>query len=127
MRRNTLRAPEEAMIAVADAGYSLAADDETWLRGVLEAARPVLDHGSFVHGWVVDALSGFRSCAAIQMPEGADFEQHVRHQHLREQPRRIQPLLRERLAHPRKQPPRRPRPVRRGCRPRRHIKSVVTP
>ncbi|MFO0686841.1 MAG: helix-turn-helix transcriptional regulator [Sandaracinus sp.] len=78
-----LQAPEAAMIAVADAGYSLAADDETWLRGVLEAARPVLDHGSFVHGWIVDVPRGaYRSCAAIQLPEGADLDRDVRHHHL---------------------------------------------
>ena len=80
-RRAVYHAPEAAMIAVADAGYALQADDEAWLRGVLEAARPALDYGSFVHGWVVDMTNGFRSCVAIQMPDGADFEKHVRHQH----------------------------------------------
>ena len=70
------------MIAVADAGYSLAADDETWLRGVLEAARPVLDHGSFVHGWIIQPEAPrFRACAAIRLPEGASFEEHVRDRH----------------------------------------------
>ncbi len=71
------------MIAVADAGYALHADDDVWLRGVLEAARPVLDHGSFVHGWIVDIPRGaYRSCAAVQLPDGADLDRDVRHHHL---------------------------------------------
>lgn len=71
------------MIAVADAGYALHADDDVWLRGVLEAARPVLDHGSFVHGWIFDVPAGvYRSCAAVQLPEGAELDRDVRHHHL---------------------------------------------
>lgn len=70
------------MIAIADAGYSLALSDQEWLEGVLEAARPLLDHGGFIHGYLVDAKAmAFRSAAAIQLPEGADFEKHVRHAH----------------------------------------------
>ncbi|MGE0784111.1 MAG: LuxR C-terminal-related transcriptional regulator [Sandaracinaceae bacterium] len=81
-RGERLRVPAEAMIAVADAGYRLALDDETWLTGVLDAACPLLDHGSFVHGWIIELATGtFRSGAAVRMPPGADFERHVRHQH----------------------------------------------
>jgi DNA-binding CsgD family transcriptional regulator len=81
-RGQVLSAPAEAMIAVADAGYALKGSDEEWLEGVLTAARPLLDHGSFIHGWIIDLQGGsFRSCAAIQLPDGADFERHVRHQH----------------------------------------------
>lgn len=67
------------MIEIADAGYALALDDTSWLEGVLEAARPVLDHGTFIHGYVIDTR--VRSVASIQMPAGADFERHVRHAH----------------------------------------------
>jgi DNA-binding CsgD family transcriptional regulator len=81
-RGKVLSAPAAAMIAVADAGYALSGSDEQWLEGVLTAARPLLDHGSFVHGWVIDWRAGsFRSAAAIQLPLGADLETHVRHQH----------------------------------------------
>ncbi|MGE0784112.1 MAG: LuxR C-terminal-related transcriptional regulator [Sandaracinaceae bacterium] len=71
-RSQLLSAPADAMIAVADAGYRLALDDETWLTGVLDAARPLLDHGSFVHGWVIELSSvSYRSSAAVQLPPGA--------------------------------------------------------
>jgi len=49
---------------------------------VLHAARPLLDHGGFIHGYLMDAkVMAIRSGAAIQMPERADFETHVRHAH----------------------------------------------
>lgn len=81
-RARVLRAPERTMIAIADAGYSITRSDTAWLEGVLEAARPLLDHGGFIHGYLVDAKARtFRSAAAIQLPEGADFEKHVRHAH----------------------------------------------
>jgi len=82
-RGPVLSAPAAAMIAVADAGYALKASDEDWLEGVLTAARPLLDHGSFVHGWILDLkVPNYRSCAAIQLPPGADLDRDVRDNHL---------------------------------------------
>jgi DNA-binding NarL/FixJ family response regulator len=45
-------ASDDTWLDVADAAYDLAAGDEVWLGNVLAAARPLIDHGSFVHAWL---------------------------------------------------------------------------
>jgi DNA-binding NarL/FixJ family response regulator len=63
-------------LAIVEAAYDSSGTDDDWVRGIAEAAQPVLDQGHGTHAWAYDAteLAKSRICAFAQVGGGRSIE-----------------------------------------------------
>ncbi|MEZ4393868.1 MAG: LuxR C-terminal-related transcriptional regulator [Polyangiales bacterium] len=55
------------VLEIVEAAYRVEQPEDSWLRGVLRAARPYLDRGGGVEGYFVDCAEGFRAWGRVNL------------------------------------------------------------